>query len=404
MPVVSEPALEHGTAAAPAETYEAFYGFAHSPFSLAPDARCLYRGASHGGALDALLTLIGGRRGCAVVTGPDGIGKTTLARALVASLDRTVFAALILNPSLSRDELLRQVLLAYGVVSGEDEQAGRAAAVSHDELVQTLTHFVQALSSIGGRGVLIIDEAHNLPDESVDEVIRLSRGGTGPAPVQVILLGEEPLLASLARSPEGLLGGDGPERITIAPLSRTELEAYVSYRLMEAKSSTAVYFGPEAIDELHRVTRGVPQLANLVCDRALLISSRDRAHDVSADAVERAARALNLAAAEVVPARVRGPGPRRWRWMVPAVAVGMAVVLVAVFAANIDLQAPPLPGIPHVSAPAPAEPIPAPATVEFETLPALLPPAPPPVPAFEPHAIVPAPAAQSEPLPADGAP
>ena len=396
--------MEHGTAAAPAETYEAFYGFAHSPFSLAPDARCLYRGATHGRALETLLTLIDGRRGCAVVTGPDGMGKTTLARALVASLDRTVFAALILNPSLSRDDLLRQVLLAYGVVSGEDDSAERAAAVSHDALVQTLTHFVQALSSIGGRGVLVIDEAHNLPDESVDEVIRLSRGGPGLAPVQVVLLGEDSLLASLARSTEGLLGGDGPERIAIAPLSRTEVDAYVAYRLVEARSSTAVYVGPEAIEELHRVTRGIPQLVNLVCDRALLISSRDRAHDVSADAVQRAARALNLAVTEVVPDRIRGGSARRWRWMAPAVAVGMVVVLVAAFAANIDLRPPQLPGVPHVTVPMPAEPIPAPATVEFETLPALGPPVPPPVPVFEPQAIVPAPAAQTEALPADGAP
>ena len=383
--------MEHGTAAAPAETYEAFYGFAHGPFSLAPDARCFYRGASHGRALDALLMLIDGRRECAVVTGLHGTGKTALARALVSLFDRTVFAALILNPLLSRDQLLREVLLAYGVVSGEDVHAGRAAAASYDELAQALTHFVQALSSIGGHGVLVIDEAHNLPDESLGEVIRLSRGGTGRAPVQVVLLGEESLLAALVRSPEGLLGGSEPQRIAIAPLSRTELDAYVSYRLAEAKSSTAVYVGPETVDELYRVTGGVPQLVNLVCDRALLISSRDRAHDVSVDAVQRASRALNLAALDVAPDRVphARAGVRLWKWMVPAVVMGMAVVLAAAFAANIDLRLPPLPGVPHVAAAAAAEPIPVPPTLEFETLPALGPPAPPPVPAFEPQALPP---------------
>jgi general secretion pathway protein A len=402
---VSEPALEHGTAAAP-ETYEAFYGFAHGPFSLAPDARCFYRGATHGRARDGLLTLIDGRQQCAVVVGPHGTGKTTLARALVSSFDRTVFAALILNPFLSRAQLLREVLFAYGVVSGEDVHTGRAAAASYDELAQALSHFVQALSSIGGHGVLVIDEAHNLPDESLSEVIRLSRGGTGPAPVQVVLLGEESLTAALLRSPEGLLGGREPERIAIGPLSRTELEAYVAYRLAEAKSSTAVYVGPEAVDELYRVTGGVPLLVNLVCDRALLISSRDRAHDVSVDVVQRAGRALNLAVPDVVPDRVpdAGAGVRRWKWMVPAVAVGMAVVLAAAFAVNIDLRLPPLPGVPHVAVAAPAEPIAVPPTLEFETLPALSPPASPPVPVFEPQAILPAPAAQSEPLPADGAP
>jgi hypothetical protein len=207
----------------------------------------------------------------------------------------------------------------------------------------------------------------------------------------VVLLGEESLLAALVRSPEGPLGGDEPERMVIAPLSRAELDAYVSYRLAEATSSTAVYLGPEAVDEVHRVTGGVPQLANLVCDRALLISSRERAHEVSVDAVQRAARALNLAGPDVVPDPVPDAGARvrPWKWMAPAVAVGMAVMLAAAFAANIDLRLPPLPGVPHVAAAAPAEAIPAPVTLEPETLPVLSRPEPPPVPAFEPQALVP---------------
>jgi general secretion pathway protein A len=385
--------LEHGTAAAPAETYEAFYGFAHSPFSLAPEARCFYRGATHGRVLENLLTLVERRHGCAVVTGPDGTGKTTLARALVSSFDRTVFAALILNPFLSRDELLREVLLAYGVVSGEDVYAGRAAAVPHDELVQTLTQFVQALSSIGGHGVLVIDDAHSLPDESLDEVIRLSHSGSGSVPqVQVVLLGEESLLAALVRSRAGLLGGREPERLAIAPLSRTEVEAYVSYRLAEAKSPTAVYVMPEALDELHRVTRGVPQLVNLVCDRSLLISSRDRAHEIGVDAVQRAARALNLGGPEPAPESVAPAvrtGVKPWKWMVPAIVVAMALLVVAALMANIDLRLPALPGVPHVATAPPAEAIPPPVTFEFETLPALRPPLPPPVPVFEPQALVP---------------
>lgn len=385
--------MEHGAAASPAETYEAFYGFAHGPFSLAPEARCFYRGATHGRALESLIGLIDTGTGCAVVTGAQGTGRTTLARAFVSSLDRKVFAALILNPFLSRDELLREVLLAYGVVSGEDVHAGRVAAASHAELAQTVTHFVRALSSIGGRGVLVIDDAHNLPDDSLEEVVRLSGAAAGAAPlVQVVLLGDESLLAALVRSPQGLLGGREPERLAIAPLSRAELEAYLAYRLAEAGGSTAIHVGAEALDEIQRVTGGVPRLVNLVCDRALLISARERTHDVSLDAVQRAARALNLAGPGAEPDRApdADAGARPWKWMVPAIVIGIAVVVVAAVAVNVDLRIPPLPGVPHVPMAAPAEAIPAPVTLEFEVLPELRPPAPP-VPAFEPQALGPAP-------------
>lgn len=389
---MSEPALAHGTTTASADTYEAFYGFAHGPFSLAPEARCFYKGATHGRALESLLSAIAARHGCAVVTGSEGTGKTTLARALVASLDRTVFAALVLNPFLSRDELLREVLLAYGVVSGEDVHAGRAAAASHEDLAQTVTYFVQALSSIGGHGVLIVDDAHNLPDESLDEVIRLSRPGRDGVPlVQVVLLGETSLLAALVRSPEGLLGGREPDRIAIAPLSRTELEAYVSYRLTEAQGSTAIDVGAEALDEIQQVSGGVPRLVNLIGDRALLISARERAHEVGVDVVRRAARALNLAGPQPQPVEtVPGHAPARpWKWMVPVVALAMVAVAVAAVVANIDLRRPPLPGAPHVVTAAPAEAVPAPVTLEFETVPSLEPPVRQPVPAFEAQALVP---------------
>ena len=92
-------------------TYEEYYGFAHSPFTLSPDPQFLFLSESHEEALLLLQESVRRREGFIVLTGDVGTGKTTIGRALLSQLDRTCFSSLVLNPFLSVDELLREVLL-----------------------------------------------------------------------------------------------------------------------------------------------------------------------------------------------------------------------------------------------------------------------------------------------------
>ena len=148
--------------------YEEFYGFVQSPFTLAPDPRFLYLSPSHDDALHLVLQAINRKEGIVVLTGDIGTGKTTLCRTVLERLDMSSFTSLVLNPFLSVEELLREVLLDFGVVSREAVRSGRVAAASKHELVTTLHEFLLSLTPIGGKGVLIIDEAQHLSSDVLE--------------------------------------------------------------------------------------------------------------------------------------------------------------------------------------------------------------------------------------------
>ena len=135
---------------APTQTYEEYYGLTQSPFSLAPDPHFLYLSESHEEAIRQLLDAARRNEGVIVLTGDVGTGKTTIARALLTRLDKTSFASLVLNPFLSVDELLREILLDFGVISRDDIRSGRAVSASRHDLTSTLHDFLLSLHPIGG--------------------------------------------------------------------------------------------------------------------------------------------------------------------------------------------------------------------------------------------------------------
>src|SRR5687767_15930397 len=118
--------------------YEDYYGFVQPPFSLTPDPRFLYRSESHDLALQQVWQAIRRKEGFIVLTGDIGTGKTTVCRTLLQQLDVNTFTSLILNPFLSVEELLREILLDFGVVSREAVRSGRLSRASKHELISTL--------------------------------------------------------------------------------------------------------------------------------------------------------------------------------------------------------------------------------------------------------------------------
>jgi general secretion pathway protein A len=279
--------------------YEPYYGFAEKPFSLTPDPKYLYRSESHANAFELLQYAIDRREGFVVITGDIGTGKTTLCRALLDQTDKKTFTALLLNPFLSEEDLLRAVLQDLGVISRGEERAG-GRQPSKQELINTLHDFLLSLIPLGGRAVLIVDEAQNLPLPILEQIRILSNLETDKEKLlQIILVGQLNLVP-LLRSPElRQLDQRVSIRYQLKPLTDEETGAYVSHRLAIANAARSVVFTPAALKVVYRYSGGIPRLINMLCDRALLGGYSAQTTRIDEDLVTTAAEGLDLKPAVV---------------------------------------------------------------------------------------------------------
>ncbi len=308
-----------------APQYEEFYGFVQSPFTLAPDPRFLYLSRSHDAALQLVLQAINRKEGIVVLTGDIGTGKTTVCRSVLERLDMTCFTSLLLNPFLSVEELLREILLDFGVVSREAVRSGRITTASKHDLVSTLHEFLVSLIPIGGSGVLIIDEAQHLSPQVLEELRVLSNLETNHQKLlQIVLVGQLNLLDVLATPEVKQLDQRISMRATLSPLTREDVESYISHRLSVAHGSSSITFEPAALDAVFAASAGVPRVINLLCDRALAIGASYGLRTIAADVVSESAVALGLRTAR---ARPRAWKDHAWRW------AGLAAAIIALIAA-----------------------------------------------------------------------
>jgi general secretion pathway protein A len=344
--------------------YETYYGFTEKPFSLTPDPKYLYRSESHANAFDLLQYAIRRREGFVVVTGDIGTGKTTLCRALLEQIDRTTFTALVLNPFVSEEDLLKRILLDFGVISREELKSGRLAGVSKQELIDALYDFLLGLIPLRASAVLIIDEAQNLPLHVLEQVRILSNLETDKEKLLQIILVGQLNLQPLLRSPElRQLDQRVSIRYELKPLDAETVSAYVAHRLMIAGGSAAVSFAPQAMTRVHRLSGGIPRLINLICDRALLAGFSLRTNRITPEIVTHAASSLELQPLESLPVKWlkrRTPVLAAAAVMLLASmsAVGATAFLYQRFVASADASAPraaavPVRALPAV-APAPA--------------------------------------------------
>ncbi|HTL03337.1 MAG TPA: AAA family ATPase [Vicinamibacterales bacterium] len=276
--------------------YEEYYGFTEKPFSLTPDPKYLFKSESHANALELLQYANRRREGFVVVTGDIGTGKTTLCRALLEEIDRNTFTALVLNPFLSEEDLLKLILQDFGVVSREDVKRGRLAGVSKQELIETIYDFLLGLLPLHASAVLIIDEAQNLPMPVLEQIRILSNLETDKEKLlQIVLVGQLNLNTLLKAPQMRQLDQRVSIRYQLKPLTRNEVAAYVSHRVTIAGGATVVSFQPKALDLVHRLSEGIPRLINLLCDRALLACYSARANKVSVEMIKKAAESLEIA-------------------------------------------------------------------------------------------------------------
>ena len=263
--------------------YLTFFGLNEKPFAITPDPRYLYLSERHAEALAHLLYGINEAGGFVQLTGEVGTGKTTIVRSLLAQTPKNAEIALILNPKMTAPEFLLTICEELGIGVPD------SALQSLKDLVDILSQYLLRAHANGQRVVLVVDEAQNLAPEVLEQVRLLTNLETNTQKLlQIILIGQPELRELLARNELRQLAQRITGRYHLNPLSREETAAYVLHRLRVAGATTDI-FAPGALNEVFRLSQGVPRVINVICDRALLGAySLDR-HRVTAKLVRSAA-------------------------------------------------------------------------------------------------------------------
>lgn len=243
--------------------YTEFFKLNESPFSLTPDPRYLFMSERHREGLAHLLYGVQQPGGFVMLTGDVGSGKTTLCRCLVKQLPPETDVALILNPRLTVIELLATVCdelrIPYPAETG-----------SVKVLIDALNQRLLESHARGRRTVLLIDEAQNLSEEVLEQIRLLTNLETSKEKLlQIILVGQPELLAILKREKLRQLAQRITARYHLLALTRKETYAYVQHRLLVSGRQDPL-FNRGAMRCVYRLSRGVPRVINIICDRALL--------------------------------------------------------------------------------------------------------------------------------------
>jgi len=242
--------------------YLEYYGLKEPPFELTPNPRFLFYSAKHREAFNHLLYGIRENKGFVQLTGEVGCGKTTLCRALLEKLGDDYNTALILNPVLNAEQLIKAIAMEFGIeVKGLDKL----------ETLSSLNEFLLKQAAKGRQSVLIIDEAQDLTDELLEQIRLLSNLETNERKLlQIILMGQPELKHRLNAPILRQLRQRITVRFHLKPLTYFEINQYIQHRLSVAGANGAPYFSRGAIWRIYRYSKGIPRLINALCDKCLL--------------------------------------------------------------------------------------------------------------------------------------
>lgn len=244
--------------------YTGAFGLKARPFDMTPDPAFLFLTMQHREALAGLGYALSQGKGCIVLTGEAGTGKTTLLRRTLQGLpkDRVQFS-LVLNPTLTADEFLESALLDFGF--------GDVPASKAQRLAQLQRLLVQGHAA-GKITALIIDEAHKLSPDLLEEVRLLGNFERNDCKLlQIVLAGQPELDETLSRPDLWQLKQRVALHLSIRPLSAAEVSQYIQYRWTKAGGVSSP-FSPDAVAALLQFSRGIPRVINAICDNALALA------------------------------------------------------------------------------------------------------------------------------------
>ncbi len=266
--------------------YESYYKLSGKPFQLAPDPYFFFGSSTHKRALAYLKYGVSQSEGFIVVTGDVGTGKSTLVRTLFNTLEHKndLIAGQLMNTQLDSTNILRMVAATFGLAH---------QAADKTSLLKNIENFLMARHKEGKRCMLVVDEAQNLPLESLEELRMLSNMHyKGKVLLQIFLLGQSEFRDNL-RHPNL---EQVRQRITasyhLAHLDPTETVGYVEHRLKKVDWKGDPEFSKDAYHAIYECTSGVPRRINTLCDRLLLFGFLEEKHVIDEAIVRTVAQEL----------------------------------------------------------------------------------------------------------------
>ncbi|MBI1787490.1 MAG: AAA family ATPase [Acidobacteria bacterium] len=266
--------------------YEGFYGLRRSPFSHTPDPGFLFLTDSHRDAAAGLTYAILARKGFSVLTGDAGTGKTTLLRSVMSTIpDSRVQASFVLNPMVSADEFLEMAMSDFGILTIPSSKAQRIAV---------LQQFLLDVHAEGRVAVLIVDEAHRLSVDLLEEIRLLTNFETDREKLlQIIMAGQDELGDTLDRHEVRQLKQRVAIRLHIRPLTVSEVGDYIRHRWQKVSDRPAP-FTADSMRLIAHYSGGVPRVVNSICDNALLLGFAQGALAIQRDQITEVATDLHL--------------------------------------------------------------------------------------------------------------
>jgi len=268
--------------------YADYFGLKENPFSLSPEPRYLFLSEQHRDALNCLIYGIKEKKGFVLISGGIGLGKTTICRSLLASMDDSVETALIFNTAISELDLLETILSEYGIVI-------KNSAGNKKYYIDALNEFLLDNFAAGKTTVLLIDEAQNLSRGVLEQIRMLSNLETETEKlIQIVLIGQPELTNTLMLPALRQLNERITVRYDLKPFSPKEVSDYIHYRLAVAQGPGSIKFTERALDLIYVFSEGIPRRINALCDRALLIAYTKNVNEIDRKIIKLAVHDIGL--------------------------------------------------------------------------------------------------------------
>jgi MSHA biogenesis protein MshM len=285
--------------------YLEHYGLTEAPFRITPHTDFFFAGANRGTTLEALLYAITHDEGIVKISGEVGSGKTMLCRVLMERLPENVAIIYLANPSLSREDILYALADELGIEVPEHSRTNTVMRALQEHLVE--------LYAAGKQVVVLIDEAHAMPVETLEEIRLLSNLESNRHKLlQLVLFGQPEINETLARSDMRQLRDRITHNFNLEPLVRDDITQYLDFRMRAAGYHGPSVFAPEAVKLIAKASQGLTRRINILADKALLASYAAGVHLVGDREVKAAIKDSEFASA-ASPASDRKSGmPLLW--------------------------------------------------------------------------------------------